>query len=696
MLVIFAIGAAGLDAWDQYQTALENQRHNLLQLSRVLAEDTSRYIRVVDLVLRDVQSRATELGAGTAEQFRRDVADAAITNTLHTRLRDLPQASSIALVDANGRVVNHSSAPPLPDLDVHDRDYFRYLATHDDGQPYLAEVQRGRYSGVPTLLLARRIDGPHGTFLGLVLGALDVAYLTGQYQAILARTGEGITLLHRDGQVLARYPDGGTSEGRRMPPESPWYTVLAAGGGTYLSPGFFNHRPVIVAVSALSAYDLVVDVTISQAAALTSWRRHGAVLCLAALAAVVGTVSLFAVIIAQLRRLQRATEALRAGERRIRDFAETGSDWFWEQDADLRFTWISTESPIVNPADKSYIGETRWSRAGADAADPAWAAHRADCEAGRRFRDFRYQRIGNDGRLHHISISGNPIHDDTGRFTGYRGTGRDITAAVQVEDELRQARDQAEAANRAKSEFLTTMTHELRTPLNAILGFSELIRDQPGKDAAARHTEYAKEIQAGGQHLLTIINDVLDMSKIEAGRYELSDQPVDLGHTLAACCATLRPRATDGQVRLVCAAEPGAATVRADERAIRQVVLNVLDNAVKFTPAGGSVTARVAAVDGGGLAMVVVDTGIGMDATVLHRLFEPFQQADPSIARRFGGTGLGLAISRRLMGLHGGALTIDSTPGQGTTVRISFPPERVLTVPVSGAAASFAGAEPSE
>ena len=126
---------------------------------------------------------------------------------------------------------------------------------------------------------------------------------------------------------------------------------------------------------------------------------------------------------------------------------------------------------------------------------------------------------------------------------------------------------------------------------------------------------------------------------------------------------------------------------------MRQVVLNVLANAVKFTPAGGSVIARVAVVNDGGLAMLVTDTGIGMDAMVVRRLFEPFQQADPSIARRFGGTGLGLAISRRLMGLHGGTLTIDSTPGQGTMVYITFPPERVLTMPESGASATLAGVE---
>jgi PAS domain-containing protein len=363
-LIVGTIGVASLDIHAQYQTAINDQRHTLTQLSRVLAEDTSRYTRVVDLVLRDVQSRIAELGILTPEQFRHDLANEAIYRLLSTRVRDLPQASAIALIDATGRMVNVSRAWPPPALDAHDRDFFQYFAAHDDTTPYLGAVARSRVSDAQTLFMARRIDGPQGEFLGVVVAALDVADLTGRYQAVLTQSGESITLLRRDGLVLA------------------------------------------------------------QSVALAEWRHQAIVTTAAVLAGVVGIASLFIVLTAQFRRLQRATEALRTGERRIRDFAETGSDWFWEQDADLRFAWISRESPIVRPQDHSYIGHLRWDRAGADLTDPPWAAHKADLEARRPFRDFRYQRLGNDGRVHHISISGNPIYDDDGRFAGYRGTGR--------------------------------------------------------------------------------------------------------------------------------------------------------------------------------------------------------------------------------------------------------------------------------
>ena len=688
-LVLVVFGLAALDIRAQHQATIHDQRRSLEQLGRVLAEDMSRYVRLIDVVLGDVQAHIADLNITTPVQFHDQLSDLQTYTYLRGEVHELPTASALSLADANGQIISLSRNWPTPEFNISDRDYFRYLSTHDDTAPYLTEVRRGRVSGAPMIFLVRRVDGPHGQFLGIVIGLLDVAYLTDRYQAILSRTGESITLLHRTGEILARYPGLAAVIGQHMPPESPWYSVIAAGGGSYLSPGYLAHRDSIVAAMPVPDYPLVVDVVVAAKVALAAWRHQAIVTAVAATAIALGIIVLFAVIARQFRRLQRAAEELRASERRTRDYARTASEWFWEQDADLRFTWISQESPIQNPFDQSYVGQTRWDLVGAVPTEPHWAAHRADQEARRPFRDFVYQRVGNDGRLHHVAISGMPVFDDDGRFLGYRGTGRDATATVEAAAELRRARDLAEAGSRVKSEFLASMTHELRTPLNAIIGFAELIRDQPFGPVGGQYVDYAKEIHASGHHLLAVINDVLDMSKIEAGRYDLSDESLDLGDMAATCCAVLAPRAEESQVRLLREPTLQGVAVRADRRAVRQVLLNVLSNAVKFTPAGGSVTMSAEITSGGDLVLIVSDTGIGIDAAAMRHLFEPFQQADSSITRRFGGTGLGLSISRRLMTLHGGTLALDSALGKGTTVRIVFPRERVVAVPSAGAAGAM-------
>ncbi|WP_448190380.1 PAS domain S-box protein [Azospirillum sp. sgz301742] len=255
---------------------------------------------------------------------------------------------------------------------------------------------------------------------------------------------------------------------------------------------------------------------------------------------------------------------------------------------------------------------------------------------------------------------------------------RDVTERVEAAERLAQAKEQAESANRIKSNFLATMSHELRTPLNAIIGFSEIMVHQVfGPIGSARYAEYAHHIQQSGMHLLDLINDVLDMSKLEAGRYIIEEREIKLEELLDSCLTVSALPAESNGVTLERAALATLPRLRADERAVRQVVLNLLSNAVKFTPAGGRVTLSAGLAADGALEIVVADTGIGIDPAALQTIAKPFQQADNTISRRFGGTGLGLAISCNLMELHGGTLSIASTVGRGTTVTVRFPRERV-------------------
>jgi two-component system sensor histidine kinase/response regulator len=251
----------------------------------------------------------------------------------------------------------------------------------------------------------------------------------------------------------------------------------------------------------------------------------------------------------------------------------------------------------------------------------------------------------------------------------------DVTALKQREGELAEAKLAAESANRLKSQFLATMSHELRTPLNAILGFSEVIRDGVfGHDVGAwgKYCEYANFIHTSGKHLLSLISEILDLSKIEAGSYVLDVARIDLRDILEGALAILSPVAKKAGVDLRTLPPGDPVWLTADERAMRQITLNILANAVKFTPNGGHVGVELSARDGV-IECAISDTGIGIAHEHVESVFEPFCQVDSSIRRRHEGTGLGLAITKRLVEMHGGTIAIESEIAVGTTVHIRLP-----------------------
>ena len=256
---------------------------------------------------------------------------------------------------------------------------------------------------------------------------------------------------------------------------------------------------------------------------------------------------------------------------------------------------------------------------------------------------------------------------------------RDITARKAAELALADAREAAEASSAAKTRFLSGVTHELRTPLNAVLGFSEMIARETFGPAHPRYVEYAALIHESGQHLLSLVNDVLDLAKMEAGKQTLRREPVDLGKAAATALDIVTLQAQKARITLALDIEPGLPQADADPRAIRQIVLNLVANALKFTPAGGRVTVALAR-EGAAIRLTVTDTGIGIPAAALARLGRAFEQVEEAQGGKVG-TGLGLAIVKALTALHGGFMDIRSREGEGTQVAIYIPASAQIPAP---------------
>jgi signal transduction histidine kinase len=270
----------------------------------------------------------------------------------------------------------------------------------------------------------------------------------------------------------------------------------------------------------------------------------------------------------------------------------------------------------------------------------------------------------------------------------------DITAHKRAEAEMERARLQAELASRAKSDFLANMSHELRTPLNAIIGFSEAIaHGLLGPLSDPRQLEYIKDIHASGLLLLSIINDVLDMSKIEAGMLQLSHEAVRLRRLVEEALRVVRERARARDLELIVDLPDGDLLLIGDERALKQVLLNLLSNAIKFSHEGGQVEIRAWEAGDSAVMIEVKDHGIGMSADEAARALQPFSQASSVTARTYGGTGLGLPIAKGLIEAHRGTLTIDSSPGHGTAVRVTLPrrPARIGALGTSALGSPVAG-----
>lgn len=372
--------------------------------------------------------------------------------------------------------------------------------------------------------------------------------------------------------------------------------------------------------------------------------------------------------------LNRELRARTESEERVRDYAEVSSDWFWESDADHRFTFFSKRSTnILNMNIEEVLGLRREDIAAEDTDTEKWRRQAEALNNQESFRDFRYLVLWGDGTKHMMSTSGKPVYDSDGRFVGYRGSGTDITDEIRAQEVRDRALVEAERANKTKSHFLATMSHELRTPLNAIIGFSDVLANQYfGPPGAGKYKEYAKDIHSSARYLLELVNDLLDMARIESGKANVEKSEFEIAPFIQDCLQSVLPKAHEKSLQIEIALDDDLTYLHADPRSLKQILLNLLSNAVKFTPENGHIDIQLSDV-GDQVEIDISDTGVGIAPERLAVIKEPFERGRENPYEAQEGWGLGLSIANALTVAHGGRLDISSAPGVGTKVSVRLP-----------------------
>ncbi|MGQ0485695.1 MAG: ATP-binding protein [Hyphomicrobiales bacterium] len=362
----------------------------------------------------------------------------------------------------------------------------------------------------------------------------------------------------------------------------------------------------------------------------------------------------------------------------LNDFEQGASDWLWETDRDGRLTYFSQR--LCDVLRQPAAAVERQSLAGAAGVAPGWTGwvEFAAAMAERLTISDCLLEAVQDGERVWWHVDARPLFGGNGEFIGYRGVGRDVTEERNAQEQLVRAKETAEAASAAKSQFLSVMSHELRTPLNSIVGFSQLlVSSQADYLNDAARNEYFKTILESSNHLKSLIDDILDATRIDRGTLTLFEQEMDAAELIEVAVKMCRDAAEKADVTIVARVVDGI-ELKGDVTRLKQVLINLIANAAKFSKAGEFVNVAVERSAGGGLAIAVRDSGIGIKPDDIERIFEPFVQADEGMSRRFGGVGLGLSIARKIARLHNGDVTIASQAGSGTTASLLLPAARVI------------------
>ena len=684
MLLTFVVTAAFVGIW-AYQLqkgqerAIATAETTASNLAQVLEGANSRTVQTIDLILKNVAAGMKP--DGWAQGIDRKVF-------LQSLLDEAPHVREVAYADASGRITDISRRGTFPDLDISQETYFQQ-AKNGLSQPlYISKPLRGRLlgdapdDGVSTerwhLLFARAVVDGAGAFVGMAVAVINPGFYREQTGTLDIGEHGSVAYYRYDGELLVRSGRSQLEVGLGSHADHPLFAqhLPAREWGTFRHEAdAYYAAPHIISYRATTRWPLLVAVILDQSETLAHWRKEAQDFSVAMAGGLAVLLLLAMVVYRQRSSAERAEKQLML----LGTALKTSANMVLITDTEARIIWVNDafcqqfgyepdevigqnprilKSGLVSPTMVREMWQTILS-------GQTWSG------------EFVNKR--KDDTLVIVNQTISPILDQGGSVTHFVGIHDDITKRKETELELREAKLHAEAANNVKTQFLANMSHELRTPLNAVLGFTDMMRMETfGPLGHDKYYEYSSDIHASATHLLTLISDILDVSKIEVGKMELSDDRVHLADMVESCHKLLRHRAGEKGVKLISRVPRNIPDLLADQVRVKQIVLNLLTNAIKFTPAGGRVTLSVDLSEDYSISIRVEDTGVGIAPHDLTKVLEPFGQAGEvnNLARE--GVGLGLYLVKALMGMHGGNVDMSSTQGIGTVVTVTFPPVRSL------------------
>ncbi len=664
--VLVLIG--GLQILRSRDVATEDARKDVRNLSASSAQQAERSIEGVEPVLGNVVDRLE----GDVERRR-------LPEMLERQFAMSAELRDLAVADASGRVVAQAGRKGSPETvgpEILDRHKL-----HDDGAMHVDGVGAPAIGEAQVLSLTRRYNDARGSFGGVVVGHLDLGRVRSFYETLNVGNHGAIGLWSLDGRSILRQPEASSGD-RSLQGRALFELAQRSAAGVYVGTSPVDGVERFVSFNRLDRYPLLLATAASSVdEVMAPWRHEALTQAIIIGIAALSLVGFGIALELRGRQVRASAAALARSEAGYRMLAEAATDM-------IVLTDMENVRRYVSPASLDLLGYPPEELVGRS---PAPMIHPEDAtgfhamvaalkagEANVTASTHRMRR--KDGSYVWVEAKVRLVRADDGTPRNIMVAARDVTERQGQAEALKRAKEEAEAATRAKSDFLSGMSHELRTPLNSVVGFSRLLRDEDGLPAATIR-RYARLVHEASTGLLGIVNDVLDLSKIEAGSVELECAAFSLRDLVELSASMLSGQAKTKGLAISVAVDPVLPDrLVGDGSRLRQILLNLLSNAVKFT-AAGSVRIQVEGLDVSGTAatvrFAVTDTGIGIPLAKRHRLFQRFSQVDPSTERRFGGTGLGLSICRNLVLLMGGDVRVVSAEGTGST--FSFD----LTLPIA-------------